>query len=82
MAGNDVNPPPPFYAPLVMHAVKKWKNEADVVYKKPAQLAEKDLKCSNTDRNVLQSNALTKEQKFVSLRASFSRKTFSGSVCE
>ncbi len=51
LAGNDVTPPS-FYAPLVMHAVKKWKNEADVVCKKPVQLAETDFKCSNSDQYV------------------------------
>ncbi len=35
-----------------MHAVKKWKNEADVVCKKPVQLAETDFKCSNSDQYV------------------------------
>lgn len=36
----------------MLHAVKKWKDEADVVYKKLVQLAETELKCSNSVQHV------------------------------
>lgn len=63
MEGNDVAPHPSCYASLVMHSFKKWKDEADVVCKKLVQLAETELKCSNSDQHVC--------GNLLSLRASY-----------